>query len=112
MKVRVAHAVGLELVELDVEAASLGRIAYQNGCVGGGLIGRITPFELVGGLEGDRGGIELDSVRGCGKTKGEHHCGGAEHEASCHHFLPEFTQPGDTGIVKHRIGAAASVEGR
>ena len=53
MVMRVAEAAGFEAVDVDVDAASLVRIADQDGLVGGGLHGRVAPLELVGRHIGD-----------------------------------------------------------
>jgi hypothetical protein len=69
MIVRVAEAVGLELVDVDVQPG-LGRIAVKDGLVGGDLVGRVAPVELLGRLGDDGRGVELDGAAGGHKAQG------------------------------------------
>jgi hypothetical protein len=89
MMVRVAEAVRLELVDVDVEAARLVGIALQDHLIGCGLIGRITPFELVRGLERDRGRVEFNRLGRRREAQNQSDRGerGANGHATCHRFL-------------------------
>src|SRR5437588_2309754 len=56
---RVAEAAGLELVDVDVKPC-LVRIAVKNGLIRRGLVGRVSPLELIGRHIGDGRRIKLD----------------------------------------------------
>src|SRR5689334_2399620 len=71
MKVRIAEAAGIELVDVDVELAGLARIANEIDLIGGDPVGWISPFELLGRQNRHGRRIELDGVSGRRETHGE-----------------------------------------
>src|SRR2546423_10644933 len=68
MIVRVAEAVGFELVDDDIKPG-LAQIAVENGLIGRDLVGRVSPLELVGRDGGDRRRIEFDGGRRSDKAQ-------------------------------------------
>lgn len=67
---RVAEAVGLELVDVDIQRPRLLGIADENGPVGGDLVGRVAPHELVGRLVDDGCRVEFDRLGRSGEAQG------------------------------------------
>jgi hypothetical protein len=68
MKVRVSEPERLEGIFVDIETLLVG-IAKQNGLIAGARVGRITPHELIRGLDDDGGLVELDRPSNCGETQ-------------------------------------------
>src|SRR5215470_18909941 len=92
MIVRIGEAAGLELVDVDVELASLARIAEQIDLVGGDPVSRVPPLELLGRHNRHDHRIELDGVGGAGETDDGDRNGASEirQRMLCGHWFPPY----------------------
>src|SRR5262245_53010684 len=111
MMVRIAEAAGLELVDVDVELASLARIAQEIDLVGGDPVGRVSPLELLRRHNRHNRRIELDGAGGHGNAHDGGRNGASEvrQRMLCGHWLLPVSNFLDAACMTLRRGLLSSV---